>query len=410
MVHRSYQGFSLEIGDPTLVWQGAAGDNKWGHYQFPALHPAENGAIVAAWGYHDDSVTRSGYSDAVVTDAASDDLGRTWRRVTPEDRKASGVPMPNGRLFVGINGKAGYQAAFLKNHTPVSTNRTGGVFFAEDLPEMGPPELTGTEYDPKTGTLHTFPVTVNWRHMPVSTWMQDTVIPVAYYLNIHCHYGVIALDDGLYYCTYARGFDSDAPTKADAVHKYCAYFQVYVFRSTDCGRTWNYLSERLVTDDEFIPSTVFEGFCEPSMAQMADGSVVMLMRTGGGWVQDHGSPCYLTRSTDRCRTWSKPVRFDSVGVLPLIRRLGCGITLATYGRPGLYLRATADPSGLTWEEPVAVPLTDGPEWRSCYYTDLLPLDANSVLMIHTDFHRPLPDGSGEGKSVVVRKITVKREV
>ncbi|MBR7098382.1 MAG: hypothetical protein IKC59_03115, partial [Clostridia bacterium] len=70
-------------------------------------------------------------------------------------------------------------------------------------------------------------------------------------------------------------------------------------------------------------------------------------------------------------------------------------------------RVTDDPSGQKWEERIEIPLAEGKEWRSCYYTDLYQLDDTSFLMIYTDFHQPLDDGSGEeGKAIMVRKITV----
>ena len=404
---KRFKNFSVELSDPVKVYQGEAGDNKWGHYQFPALYFTKDGSILAEWGYHDDTVVRSGFSKTAVTKAVSDDGGKTWRSKTDADVKAHLPLMANGKAFVGFDGKAGYPAEFLEKYTPKGSNHTGSVYFAEDLKEMETPTFTGTEYDPKTGEITRFPITVNWPHMPVGASKAGILTPVNYLLQIGCYHGQLVLDDGLYYCAYSRGFDSDATTKQEAVHKYCAYLNVYVFKSTDCGRTWDYLSQQLVTDDEFTGSNVFEGFGEPCMRQMPDGSVVMLMRTGGGWVNDHGSPCYLVRSTDHCKTWSKPVKFDEVGVLPQLRVLDCGVSIATYGRPGLYLKVTDDPSGLRWEDPIEIPLAEGKEWRSCYYTDLLKLDDNSYLFAYTDFHQPLEDGSGEeGKAIMVRRITV----
>ena len=408
---KRYEKFSIEIGDAVKVYQGAAGDNKWGHYQFPALYGTKSGSILAEWGYHDDSVERTGFSNTAVTKAVSDDGGKTWRPKTDADQKAFLPIMSNGKAFVGFDGKAGYKADFLEKYTPMGCNETakfaGNVYFAEDIEELGKPDFTACEYDPATGEITRFPVTVNWPHMPVSASKAGVLTPIQYLLQIGCYHGQLVLDDGLYYCAYSRGFDSNAPTREQAVHKYCDFSNVYVFKSTDCGRTWDYISEVLVTDEVYTGSNVFEGYGEPCMSEMPDGSVVMLIRTGGGWVNDHGSPCYLVRSTDHCKTWSKPIKFDEVGVLPQLRTLSCGVSIATYGRPGLYLRATCDPAGLDWEEHIEIPLAEGKEWRSCYYTDLYRLDDNSYLLAYTDFHQPLDDGSGEeGKAIMVRKITV----
>ena len=404
---KRFKRFSLELSDPVKVYQGEAGDVKWGHYQFPALYPTRSGSILAEWGYHDDTVERTGFSKNAVTKAVTDDGGKTWRPKTDADAKAFRTVMSNGKAFIGFDYTAGFKADFLENYTPQGSNYTGHVYFVEDLKELEKPTFTASEYDPITGEVTRFPATVNWPYMPVGASKTGVITPVDYEMAIQCYKGILVLDDGMYYCMYSRGFDSDAPTKEQAVHKYCGEHNVYLFKSTDCGRTWNYLSRQLVTDEVHTGSNVFEGYNEPGMSLMPDGSVVMLMRTGGGWVNDHGSPCYLVRSTDRCKTWSKPVKFDEVGVMPQIRTLKCGVSIATYGRPGLYLRVTDDPSGQKWEERIEIPLAEGKEWRSCYYTDLYQLDDTSFLMIYTDFHQPLDDGSGEeGKAIMVRKITV----
>ena len=88
------------------------------------------------------------------------------------------------------------------------------------------------------------------------------------------------------------------------------------------------------------------------------------------------------------------------------------VTLASYGRPRLKIRATSDPSGMHWEEPVELPLSDTAEtdfWkRSCFYTGLLSLSDREALLIHSDFRYPNGDGIGV-KSILVRKITVVSE-
>jgi hypothetical protein len=47
------------------------------------------------------------------------------------------------------------------------------------------------------------------------------------------------------------------------------------------------------------------------------------------------------------------------------------------------------------------------EWRSgCGYSDMIPLDARSALLVYTDFY--VPDENGENrKTLLCRKITVE---
>ena len=151
-----------------------------------------------------------------------------------------------------------------------------------------------------------------------------------------------------------------------------------------------------------------DGFDEPDLAFMPDGSMIVLMRTAGVF---HGAPewgpSYLSRSTDGGKTWQKPWRFDDIGVLPQLRSLKCGVTLAVYGRPGIYVRATEDPSGLKWDAPVELmtpedrsPLMNRrPErpnfhqWAgSCCNMTAAVIGDNKIVIAYSDFY--VPDEKG----------------
>ena len=146
------------------------------------------------------------------------------------------------------------------------------------------------------------------------------------------------------------------------------------------------------------------------MARLFDGSISILLRTGSN------NPSYIARSTDDCKTWSTPQIFDENGVLPQILTLKSGVTIASYGRPILKVRATSDPSGIDWETPIVLPLTVsadpnenkkpwGKRQQSCFYTGLLATGDDSAVLVYSDFHYPNPDGV-QVKSILVRKISV----
>ena len=283
--------------------------------------------------------------------------------------------------------------------------------------------MKGKSVDPKTGEMTTFDVTVNWPHAPMAAFTVDGTTYVTDFgqaFGMGSPANVISRNGTLYLCIYSRGFDSSAATREAAVFKYNDCMNVYVFKSTDDARTWDYVSQVSVNDEVYNTGKalekegigVFEGFNEPMMEVMPDGSVVMLMRTG-----DKNQPSYIVRSTDGCKTWSDPVMFDEVGVKPQILTLECGVTVATYGREGLYVRATTDASGLEWGDPIRIALKGededfdsssiGDDKRiSDYYTCLFALDSTTVLMIYTDFYYP-DEGNEPKKTILARIITVQ---
>jgi hypothetical protein len=128
----------------------------------------------------------------------------------------------------------------------------------------------------------------------------------------------------------------------------------------------------------------------------------MLIRTGS----NHTS--LIARSVDDCKTWTKPIPFDTIGVLPQILPLPCGVTLASYGRPEMRIRATADSTGQQWEDPITVEISSKGQWESCYYTKLLPLDDSSALFVYSDFQYPDADGN-RVKAIVARKVHIVSE-
>lgn len=116
---------------------------------------------------------------------------------------------------------------------------------------------------------------------------------------------------------------------------------------------------------------------------------------------------YLVRSTDKGQTWSDPVPFDERGVWPQLLTLKCGVTLAAYGRPGFFIRATEDPACLKWEERVRLVPDGNRKYRStCSYSDLIALDECTAGLVYTDF--TVRDENGVArKTVLFRTITVE---
>ena len=390
----SYPGFSLELEDPVVVGQGGTYEALgWGPWQFPSLCLTDRGHVLCAWARGEDSI--EGYEDSVGGDlsgAVSEDGGRTWRRRTSADR-ALGVPTAEGKEYFKPAAKNAYPAGWLGKYAPAYRSPDGGIalYRADEIEEYAM-TVPATEYNPSSGKTTGFESRVNWPHAAVQVLRsrgRELVYPLDSLMGIMGQ-AVPDGEGGLLFATYAHGF-SAATGELSVPDKY----NTYVFRSGDGGRSWDWLSEVLTTPDCVPAAPEAEGFCEPNLARMPDGSWVMLLRMGSG------CPSWLIRSTDGCRTWSKPVRFDKCGVLPQLRVLGCGVSLAGYGRPGVFLRASRDPSGLRWEDPV-----DLETENSCCYTTILPLDDTHALFGYSDFRYPGPDGETR-KTILVRRVSVR---
>ncbi len=368
----SENGFKFELGAPVVVGQGPSVDEVgWGPYQFPKLTQTSDLKIYATIGLGQDSA--NDYENKERRNYMSVDDGKTWQEVdsaTDYSNKSRGLKMPNDKNFIGFLTKNAYEADVLpdlKNHKPIVNykDKDYSLYYANDI-EGFSNVFTAEEYDEKTDSVERFQAKINWEYMPLekignrkqsqSDLWDKIIAPESLFALTPCS-GIIMLDDGtLVFTMYCVGFDSLTGNATFGA------YNVYLFSSTDSGRTWNYYSQ-ILTGKEIAANS--EGFCEPSITRAPDGSYIILMRTGAN------KPCYITRSTDDCKSWSEPEIFDDIGVFPQIVTLKCGVTLASYGRPGLYLRWTGDPSCEKWNERIDLGITadiDNHGKYSCCYT------------------------------------------
>ena len=319
--------------------------------------------------------------------------------------------MKNGKCFAGFLRKGAYSVDYFEKYTPTYISQACGKrYFAKEIEETQDTTVYGIESDPVSGEETLFACNINWPYMPIGVTTSGMVYPATMTFSLSGRCGLLMSGEKMYFSLYTHGFNSDASNPENALLPYMDKYCVYIFESCDCGRTWNYLSQIPTNEEVMKLNPNAEGFCEPMMARLPDGSISILLRTGSN------NPSFIARSTDNCKTWSKPQIFDSNGVLPQLLTLECGVTLASYGRPILKVRATSDPSGIEWEEPIVLPLTEstdpkenekpwGKRQQSCFYTGLLASSENTAFLVYSDFHYPNPDGI-QVKSILVRKITV----
>jgi len=388
----------LNISQPVTVAMGPAWkDAGWGTHQFPMINRLPDGRIVIRYHIVEDSCEDYGKESGW---AVSEDEGATWREVTKEELPAVkarfGVRLPSGKYIRGITHRPWPIDEALHQKLQKKADHRWRSLPIEDVPDLFPKTWTYAISGPDTLEETVFDTKLEFPGMTVGLCQGGIVRPVGF--------GVmrVAPDGSLWQVHYANGRN---PENMGFTYYYACYF----FQSKDEGKSFQLKSwiQYLPDTNEFPEAFTTEGFCEPDLCFMPDGSMITLMRTGSS------TPSYIARSVDGGNTWSKPQKFDRVGVLPQLQRLECGVTLATYGRPGIFVRATKDPSGVEWEDAVEI-LAYKDNWfsdfwgncDSCCYTWMLPLDDHTVMMAYSDFR--VKDEKGQDrKCIMVRTISVE---
>ncbi len=390
------KSFHLEIGEPVVVTQGVVSDDAWGHNQFPSLSYTLDGNLLATWCYSNDTI--DDYVD-VYRSKVSTDGGKTWSSDASLCSISNKFKMSNGKYFAGFERANAHATTWQKAYEPATTwgsNNGYKLFFVEDLPKNEDTTVWGYEYDAETDTKEKFECTINWPHAPLTEFPGGKIYPMTQMFALSQD-SIVIVDGVMYLAMYFYGFNSHSPTREYAVNGHNKYYSTYIFSSEDNGRTWNFLSQLTTLGSSLKFS---EGLCEPCLNVMPDGSFLVLMRSGGD-----SKPCYWSRSTNNCKSWSVIKKFDDIGVLPQMVTLDCGVSIATYGRPYMRIRATSDPTGKKWQSAQTFDLASGENNSSCYYTDLLALDDTHALWIYSDFKYPNADGVPV-KSIITRVITV----
>ena len=386
----------LTFGEPHIISQGPTyKEAGWGTHQFPSIRRMPDGRLVC--GYHVVNDTTEDYGKEKGW-AVSSDNGLTWQDVSAEELPAikskSGTRLPSGRYLRYVMPKPFPIDDELFAKLKAKVGRRRNALAIEDIPDLFPKSWLFYISEENSAEEEEFYCDLDYPGMTTGLTTGAIIRP--------CPFGSmkVAPDGTLWIARYANGRN---PYNMG----FTSYYACYYFQSKDEGRSWKLKSwiPYLPDTEEFPDAFVSEGFCEPDIEWMPDGSMITVMRT------DSFTPSYIARSTDGGLTWSKPKKFDTCGVLPQLLHLKCGVTLCSYGRPAMRVRATADRSGMAWEEPYELkPWLFGRQesWeQSCYYTELLALDDHTALMVYSDFYVPDADGV-ERKSIMCRTITVDK--
>jgi len=433
----------------------------WGFVQFPWLYAMNDGNILVSIHCEDDA-------PHTVTDDEENlfknkkyfktlDKGKTWNEADISDVRRMGYRTPEGDMimlkpFLTKSVKGMKEPAIFGNYRIPTDDLK--IKKSEDPNSF--PHPVGVEtgvygnYD-KLYFVDTLPDSIRDDGVVVSRLKRGENRPRQYVAPLDWSYRITrTYDPGVVYDSYngektlfmtSCGVYCESPIKVGpdkktlwtATYKpgadpksgvYSGKVGAYILRSDDDGESWRCVSyiryEGDVIRDEF--AYLRDGFSEPSIEFMDDGSMICLLRTCGvfGGTPEWG-PTYMTRSTDEGITWSKPTYFADRGALPQLLKLDCGVTLAIITRPGIYVYASDD-NGHTWNTKLeimedtdrSVLANEVPEranfWQyagSCCNCTILPIAENKALLAYSDFY--YPDGSGvKRKSILTVEITVEK--
>lgn len=379
----------LVLGQPVVVSQGPTDIKNWGPWQFPSLERLGDGRLHISYHIEADSATAYGLP---VGHAVSSDNGKTWQpaKDPPAD---GGLLLPNGDRLRSIALRS-RPVAELTLPEPVAIHHGTyrSVYKIYTLDSL-PPELRdGWRFSRRRAGSPAWVEETATVNIPGEIRYSDnTVFTFPWMWRM-----AVAPDGSLWAYLY--------PWRAPNGVLRPKWLPVFL-RSTDFGHTWDMQSEIAFYGDPSADADwdKRDGFTEPNIAFMPDGSLFALLRTTDG----RGvGPMYSCTSRDNGKTWSTPRVFDSLGVWPALLTLKNGVTLSAYGRPGVYVRATSDPAGAVWGERVTVVKPGQVGKDSCSYCDLLAMDDNTALLAYSDFAWPNADGE-PCKTIMVRTVTLK---
>lgn len=174
-------------------------------------------------------------------------------------------------------------------------------------------------------------------------------------------------------------------------------------RSTDNCATWHVVSviaAGVPSDTAFRKA---QGYCEPTLARVKDGSLLCVMRIGSYL------PLFQTRSTDQGHTWTEPVPLpglsysDAESVCPELLLLKSGVLALTYGRPHDRIALSTDGSGKKWDCS-----TISYSGETTGYSGIVEVGRNKILQISDQGRTGAKEMAIWGRFIKVKAVDSRR--
>lgn len=387
----------VKLSAPVIVSQ-ALSEETWGYYQFPSIYRGIDGELVCRWQMKKDSYET--YGDMSYGGKMSKDEGVTWVSLEPKyaDVLSYGSKLSNGYY---INSKGNTPADITKYPSfpkPINSIPINNQFFyrQSELPE----ELQGAYFEYTNGRK-TIPVHAVIYDDELLRYSVNGTMPLPWWGSMK--QGEDGTLIGVFYPTYYTNNRGEVLVGG-----------VSTYLSKDNGKKWklqNKIHYQIDGKDynDFIYTGKDEGWAEPSMEILNDGTLYCVLRSG------IRNPMFCTFSKDNGMHWSYPEIVTPNGVSPQLQLLGNGVLVMTSGRPGVQLRFCVDGDGKIWTEPIEMMEYETYEggdysqfvyqWETCGYTSLLEVDKNTFYMVYSDFYTKNTNGEFR-KSILFRKVEV----
>ncbi len=431
----------LNVGEEHVIVRGIRPEQQhWGAYQFPRPYNLGDRLLVAVHVTHDD-IKSFGETNRWFE---SRDKGVSWKEVDASVSTQCGLLLQNGdRIYFPM--ESGIK---LDNYKmPSQQLYTPGYDFSRKAEEGTLPIPDGMTYWMGGTTIRAYNADRLPESLSKKEWLAKRIPAgqteaVTEYVKVDWPYLTRVVHsygngENILKPIFPRGNPKIGPDGAiwvsafsgeghinPANGQYSPYYSAELFRSDDFGHSFKQRAHMEYEADGHEYPYQSGGYSDSDFEFMPDGSIVWFFRTA--WYAYTGrewDPMYMSRSTDNGYTWSKPVKFADVGILPRLCKLECGTTLLCYARPGMFISATTNESGTEWTEPITL-MTPGDrshlanikienpsfhDWDgACNNPELIPLDERSALFVYSDFYYPDEDGV-KRKTILCRKITVEKE-
>ncbi len=383
---------TIYLTEPQTIVKSEKAED-WGIIQFPGIMRVDDNTLLVRWSIHlDEQESWGKTAEAKLSSRVSLDNGKTWT----EPSGAYDIP-DRGETFLFFK-NGGWISTQTPEVVPISKysqfpdpigEYDGKLFYKmSDLPD----ELQGaylTSY--RDGERKQFQAKiVDPEAIRYSYKGSANVLWLGSFLEL--------VDESIVASIYQNRIDEDR----------IAPYGISIYKTIDKGYNWSYLSHIPYPKSEWKEGVDVEGFSEPVLSELSDGSLLCVIRSTE-WLDN--KPMYKSISKDGGLTWSEPLAFTSNGCAPRLLQLKNGVVVLIYGRPGVQLRLSIDGRANEWTNPIEMMNIVDAEGNidllaSCGYSSIIKAGDNSFFLVYSEF-KDKESNVFYKKEIKFRKVTIQ---